>query len=60
MPAKSEKIEQNRTGVPRPEPDDVKAKQNPEYSREDFEDALERATRRKDEPESPAPGSRRK
>lgn len=52
--------EKNTTGKPRKPPADVRELQDPEYDEDDFAQDLEKATRRKDEPESPAPGSPRR
>lgn len=43
-----EKPEKNISGKPRPVPEDVKEKQDPDYSKADFDVALKRATRRLD------------
>lgn len=50
----------NQTGKPRVPPKDVRDKQDPEYSPEDFDRALEKATRRLETPSEPAPGSPRR
>jgi hypothetical protein len=50
----------NKTGKPRKPPADVRKLQDPEYSEDEFDRALEKATKRLAEPESPAPGSRRR
>jgi len=60
MPAKSDEMKKNTTGKPRKPPADVRELQDPEYDEAAFDAALEKATRRKDEPASPAPGSPRR
>jgi hypothetical protein len=50
----------NKTGKPRKPPADVRKLQDPEYDEDAFDQALEKATRRTNEPESPAPTSRRR
>jgi hypothetical protein len=40
------KPEKNTTGSPRPVPEDVQEKQDPEFSEDDFDRALFRATKR--------------
>lgn len=50
----------NKTGAPREVPDDVREKQDDEYSVEDFEGALDAVTRRLDEPAPRDPGSPRR
>ena len=52
--------DKNETGKPREVPDDVKAKQDDEYSPADFDAALERTTRRLDDPPKPARESPRR
>lgn len=52
--------DKNTTGIPREVPEDVRKKQDPEYSERDFEEALERTTRRLDEPSEPDPRSPRR
>lgn len=47
--------QKNTTGKPRKPPADVRELQDPEYDEGDFDRDLERATKRLDEPESPAP-----
>lgn len=54
------KPEKNKTGKPREVPDDVQEKQDPEYSREDFDRALEKATRSVERPSRPDRGSSRR
>ena len=46
MTTRMEKPEKNKTGKPREVPDDVRKKQNPEYSEADFDAALDRVTRK--------------
>ena len=46
--------EKNATGKPRDVPDDVREKQDPEYSPADFDRDLAKATRRLDDPSEPA------
>lgn len=60
MGTRTEKPEKNTTGKPRKPAADVAAKLDPEYDEAAFERALEKATRRLAEPESPAPGSPRR
>ena len=55
-----EKPDTNTAGAPRPVPQDVEEKQDPEYSPEDFDRDLETATKRLDDPSEPAPGSYRR
>lgn len=43
-----DKPEKNTTGKPRPVPEDVAEKQDPDYSKADFDIALKRAARRLD------------
>jgi hypothetical protein len=50
----------NTTGKPRETPDDVREKQDPAYDEDAFEDALERVSRRLDDPSEPDPGSPKK
>ena len=52
--------EKNITGKPRAVPDDVKKKQDPEYSPADFDRDLEKATGRLDDPSAPDRGSARR
>lgn len=52
--------EKNTSGSPRETPDDVVEKQDPEYTEEDFDDALERVTRRLVDPPEPDQGSPRR
>lgn len=52
--------EKNTTGKPREVPDDIREKQDPSYSEADFDEALERATRKLEEPSEPDPGSPRR
>ena len=40
------KPDKNTTGKPRNAPEDVRKKQDPEYSEADFDSALEKATKR--------------
>lgn len=54
------KLGKNTTGKPREVPEDIREKQDPEYSTEAFEDALERATQRLDDPSEHDPGSSRR
>jgi len=49
------KPEKNTTGKPREAPDDVRAKQDPDFAEADFEKALDWATERLAEPEPSAP-----
>lgn len=56
----TEKPEKNKTGKPREVPEDVREKQDPEYSEQDFERALEATTQRVEGSSSPAPRSPRK
>lgn len=53
------KPEKNTTGKPREVPEDVRQKLDPDFGESDFDDALERATRRLDDPSAPAPESPR-
>lgn len=53
-------VEKNVSGKPRPEPEDIEDKQDPDYSEADFELALDRVTRRLVEPAEPDPGSPRR
>jgi hypothetical protein len=50
-------VEKNKIGEPREAPEDVRAKQDPEYDEDAFEDALDRVTRRLDDPSGPEPES---
>jgi hypothetical protein len=54
------KPEKNKTGKPREVPEDVAEKQEPSYSGADFDRALERSTRKLEEPSEPDPGSPRR
>lgn len=54
------KSEKNMTGEPREAPDDVREKQDPSYTADDYERALERVTRRLDDPAPPDRGSPRR
>jgi hypothetical protein len=54
-----EKPQKNETGKPRKPPKDVAGKLDPEYKERDFDDALNRTTRRLD-PSEPDRGSTRK
>jgi hypothetical protein len=47
----------NTTGKPRKVPDDVREKQDPAYSKKDFDAALARVTRRLAGPSAPDPKS---
>lgn len=49
--------DKNKTGTPREPSEDVKEKQDPDHSEEDYGDALERATRRLADPSAPGRGS---
>jgi hypothetical protein len=60
MSASRKKPEKNRTGKPRKPPADVREKQDPGYSEDDFQKALERATRRLDGPAEPERGRPRR
>lgn len=50
-------VEKNDTGEPREAPEDVRERQDLEYDADDFEDALSRVSRRRDDPSEPDPGS---
>jgi len=52
--------DKNDTGRPRPVPEDVRDKQDPEYSPADFDADLEKVTRRLDDPSERAPKSSKK
>jgi hypothetical protein len=54
------KPEKNTSGKPREAPEDVREKQDPAYSEDDFDAALERATKRLEEPSERDPGSPRR
>jgi hypothetical protein len=54
------KPEKNTTGKPRSVPDDVREKQDPEYSEADFDEALEKATKRLGKLSERDPGSPRR
>jgi hypothetical protein len=60
MTTRKAKPEKNTTGSPREVPEDVREKQDPEYTQRDFDDALERTTRQLDDPSAPARESTRK
>lgn len=49
----------NTTGQPRQVPEDISKKQDPEYSEQDFENALDRVTRRLEDPSPRDPESPR-
>lgn len=48
-----ERPPKNETGKPRDVPEDVREKQDPEYSERDFDDALGRVTKRLDDSSAP-------
>ena len=52
--------EKNTTGKPRKVPDDVREKQDPEYSEREFDDALKKTTKRLGKASERAPGSPRR
>jgi hypothetical protein len=54
------KPEKNTTGKPREVPEDIREKQEAEFSEGDFDAALERATKRLEEPSERDPGSPRR
>lgn len=54
------KAEKNTTGGPREVPDDVREKQDPEYSEGDFDEALEKTTKRLGPASQRDPGSPRR
>lgn len=56
----SKEPEKNTTGKPREVPEDVRVKQDPEYSEADFEYDLEEVTQRLDEPSERDRGSSRR
>jgi hypothetical protein len=45
--------EKNTTGKPREVPEDIRKKQNSEYTEAELREALDRATRRLDDPSAP-------
>lgn len=55
-----EKPEKNKTGQPREVPEDVREKQDPEYSPADFDRDLEKTTKRLAGPSRRDPGSSRR
>jgi hypothetical protein len=57
VPALPDKPTKNTTGRPRKVPDDVREKQDPEYSPDEFARDLEKATRRLNDPAEPGRGS---
>lgn len=48
--------DKNKTGKPRKVPDDVREKQDPEYSEDEFDAALEKATKRLEKASERDPG----
>jgi hypothetical protein len=46
----------NKTGKPRKVPEDIREKQDPEYSQRDFERDLEKVTKRLENPSEPGRG----
>jgi hypothetical protein len=55
-------VQKNTTGKPRPVPDDVREKQDPEYTEDEFDAALDSATKRLEglAPSERDPGSPRR
>ena len=60
VPMDSKLPGKNTTGKPRDVPEDVREKQDPDFSKRDFEDALEAVTRRLVDPSEPDRGSSRR